>query len=122
MATVPRLRNPGLDKQGENANGFTKGLDRTNNSFREPGMYLTLVADVIRTAAPSHDMLELLSSSSSVLDLATQWSVDPTWPFVSEKTLSKTKLIRYFTQRNFCFNCPSSHQENVMGILELGRV
>ena len=122
MATLPSLRNPGLDKQGENANGFKKGLDRTMNSFRETGMSLTLVADVIRPAAPSHDMLGLLSSSSSILDLATPWSVDPAWLFVSEKTLSKTKFICSFTQRNFRFNCPPSHQESVMGILEPGRV
>lgn len=83
MATVLRLRSPSLDKQGENANGFKEGLDRTVKSFREPGLYLILGADVIRMAAPSRNMSELLSSSSSFLDLATQWSVDPTWAFVS---------------------------------------
>lgn len=71
-------------------------------------MYLTVVVDIVRTAAPSHDMLELLGSNSRFLDLATLCFVFWTWPFFSEKTLSETKLISYSTQRNFPFNCLSS--------------
>lgn len=72
-------------------------------------MYLTLVVDIVRTAVLPHAMLELLGSNSRFLDLATLCSVYWTWPFVSEKTLSEVKLISYSTQRNFPFNCLSSH-------------
>lgn len=102
MAIVLRLRNPALEEQGENANRFEKGLARTINSFREPGMYLTVMVDVGRTTVPSHDLLELVGGYSR-RDLVC--SLYPACPFVSEKTSSKTKHICFSAQRNFHFDC-----------------
>ena len=118
MAIVLRLRSPALEEQGENANRFEKGLARTINSFREPGMYLTIMVDVVRTTVPSHDLLELVDGYSR-LDLVC--FVYPACPLVSEKTSSKTKHICYSAQRNFHFDC-SSHQESILGILGSGMV